>query len=339
MKTIVSVNEMSELELKPSLMTSQWRELVETEIAVRWKNRSHWITVGLPKCDEKQITPAFEKCGVTYSECGSCGSLFAPHRPSEDDLSAYYRESAPAQFWREHLLRTGAEARLEKLTRPRADWIQAGIAEYIPEANRLVDTSAHGRELLDLLVSENHKLKLIVAAGIAPDLDGPTTARIKVLPCRTADLPSLGPVDVIVAIDALDRAADCEVLIKAWADLLVVGGIIFATVPVASGFEIQTLWDRSPTVLPPDKINLPSIKGLQQFFAEPTWEILELSTPGMFDVEIVRRAIEMEPTRPWPRVVRSLIEPTSKQAQFSLVELLQSQRLTSFARLVIRKKV
>jgi hypothetical protein len=59
----------------------------------------------------------------------------------------------------------------------------------------------------------------------------------------------------------------------------------------------------------------------------------------MFDVEIVRRAIELEPTRPWPRVVRSLIEFTSKQAQFSLVELLQAQRLTSFARLVVRKKV
>lgn len=338
MKTIVSVSEISELEIKPPKMVSQWRKLVETEIAARWKDRSHWITVGLPKCDQRQITPAFEKCGIAYFECGSCGSLFAPHRPSEDELSDYYRESAPARFWREQLMRTGAEARLEKLTRPRADWIQAGIAEYIPTASRLVDTSPHGRELLDLLVSENHMLKQIVAAGIDPDLDGTTTARIKVLPCRAADLPSLGPVDVIIAIDALDRAADCELLINAWADLLAVGGIIFATVPVASGFEIQTLWDRSPTVLPPDKINLPSIRGLQQFFAEPTWEILELSTPGMFDVEIVRRAIEMEPTRPWPRVVRSLVEYTDKQAQFSLVELLQSQRLTSFARLVIRKK-
>ena len=338
MKTIVSVSEMSELEIKPSQMVRQWRKLVETEIAARWKDRSHWITVGLPKCDPKQITPAFEKCGITYFECGSCGSLYAPHRPSEDELSDYYRESTPARFWREQLLLPSAEVRLEKLTRPRADWIQAGIAEYIPTASRLVDTSPHGRELLDLLVSENHMLKKIVAAGIAPDLDGTTTARIKVLPCRAADLPSLGPVDVIIAIDALDRAADCELLINAWADLLAVGGIIFATVPVASGFEIQTLWDRSPTVLPPDKINLPSIRGLQQFFAEPTWEILELSTPGMFDVEIVRRVIEMEPTRPWPRVVRSLVEYTDKQAPFSLVELLQSQRLTSLARLVIRKK-
>ena len=338
MKTIVSVSEMSELEIKPSQMVSQWRKLVETEIAARWKDRSHWITVGLPKCDPKQITPAFEKCGITYFECGSCGSLYAPHRPSEDELSDYYRESTPARFWREQLLLPSAEVRLEKLTRPRADWIQAGIAEYIPTASRLVDTSPHGRELLDLLVSENQMLKQIVAAGIDPDLDGTTTARIKVLPCRAADLPSLGPVDVIIAIDALDRAANCEVLINAWADLLAVGGIIFATVPVASGFEIQTLWDRSPTVLPPDKINLPSIRGLQQFFAEPTWEILELSTPGMFDVEIVRRAIEMEPTRVWPRVVRSMVEYTDKQAQSSLIELLQSQRLTSFARLVIRKK-
>ena len=339
MKTVVSVNEMSELDLKPSRMVSQWRALVEAEFATRWKDRSQWTTTELPGCNPQQVTLAFEKCGVTYSECKSCGSLFAPSRPSEDALADYYRQSAPARFMREQMMSSGTQARREKLIRPRADWIEAGISEYVPHATRLVDMSANGRELLDLLASETRTLHTILAASVVADLDGVTTSRIKVLPTRVADLPSLGPVDVIVAIDALDRAFDCGKLIKAWAQLLAPGGIIFATVPVASGFEIQTLWDRSPTILPPDKLNLPSVIGLQQFFAEPQWEILELSTPGIFDIEIVRNAIELEPTVLWPRVVRSLVENIDKQAHTSLTELLQSQRLTSFARLIVRKTV
>ena len=37
------------------------------------------------------------------------------------------------------------------------------------------------------------------------------------------------------------------------------------------------------------------------------WELLELSTPGMFDVEIVRRAVEANPSGEWPRVLRALV--------------------------------
>ena len=58
----------------------------------------------------------------------------------------------------------------------------------------------------------------------------------------------------------------------------------------------------------------------------------------MFDVEMVRRAIEAEPDAPWPRMVRALVERTDVAGRTALVELLQSCRLTSFARLVVRKE-
>jgi hypothetical protein len=271
-------------------------------------------------------------------ECPACGSLYAPFRPSEDELWAWYRESAPARFWREQILPASEAARREKMTRPRADWVLDGIAEYVPSARRLVDISPYGRVLVDLLAAENPGLIKVVVAGMTADLEGVSTPRVQVQPTRVADLPGHGPADVIVAIDALDRAFDLGALVGAFEQLLAPGGVVFATAPVASGFEIQTLWERSPTVIPPDKLNLPTVEGLQQLFAAPTWEILELSTPGMFDVEMVRRAIEAEPDVPWPRMVRALVERTDAVGRMALVELLQSRRLTSFARLVVRKE-
>ena len=213
-----------------------------------------------------------------------------------------------------------------------------GIAEYVPHARRLVDISSHGRGLVDLVAAENSGLVDLVMVGMTADLEGVSTPRVHVQPTRVADLPAHGPADVIVAIDVLDRAFDLGALIGAFEQLLAPGGVVFATVPVASGFEIQTLWARSPTVIPPDKLNLPSVAGLQQLFAAPAWEILELSTPGMFDVEMVRRAIAAEPDVPWPRMVRALVERTDSVGRMALVELLQSRRLTSFARLVVRKE-
>jgi hypothetical protein len=338
MKTIVSVQEISEFDIKPHAAVAQWHALVEAEIARRWADRSGWIRVDWPSCKQVDAIPAFERYGIVYVECPACGSLYAPFRPSEDELWAWYRESAPARFWREQILPASEAARREKMMRPRADWVLDGIAEYVPSARRLVDISPYGRGLVDLVAAENPGLVDLVTAGMTADLEGISTPRVQVQPTRVADLPGHGPADVIVAVDALDRAADLGALVEAFEQLLAPGGVVFATAPVASGFEIQTLWERSPTVIPPDKLNLPTVEGLQQIFAAPTWEILELSTPGMFDVEMVRRAIEAEPDAPWPRVVRALVERTDAAGRTALVELLQSRRLTAFARLVARKE-
>lgn len=58
----------------------------------------------------------------------------------------------------------------------------------------------------------------------------------------------------------------------------------------------------------------------------------------MFDVEIVHRAIVSNPELPWPRVVRLLVERSDATGHTALVELLQSRRLASFARLVARRQ-
>lgn len=337
MKTVVSVQEISEFDIKPRGMVGEWRSLVEGEIARRWVDRRAWVRVDWPTCAREDTIPAFERYGLAYVECQQCGSLYAPLRPDEKEIWGWYRESAPAVFWREHLLSASAEARTQKMTRPRADWVLDGMAEYVPSARRLVDISAWGRALIDVLAAENRDLGEIVAAGMTADLEGGAAPRIQVEPTHIARLPELGPADVVVAVDAFDRTPDLAALVNALELLLAPGGVLFATAPVASGFEIQTLWERSPTIIPPDKLNLPTVEALQRMFALPTWQILELSTPGMFDVEMVYRAMEAEPEGPWPRVVRSLVQKTELAGRTALVELLQSQRLTSFARLVVRR--
>jgi hypothetical protein len=337
MKTVVSVQEMAELEIKPSTQLAEWRHLVEAEIANRWNDRSHWISVPCPACANDAAQPAFERFGIAYVECKACGTLYACLRPDENVLSAWYRESSPARFWRERVLPTSAAARQEKIVRPRADWVLDGIAEYAPQARRLVDLSPHGRPLLDAISEEAPGLTELFAVGVTADLEGKSTRRVHVQPTAVVDLPTLGPTDIVLAVDVLDRAADLGALVAALERLAAPGGVVFATCPVASGFEVQALWDRSPTIIPPDKLTLPTLDGLMRRFPPPAWEVLELSTPGMFDVETVRQAIAADPGGPWPRVVRALVERTDAAGREALVEFLQARRLSSFARLVVRR--
>jgi SAM-dependent methyltransferase len=337
MKTIVSVQEIAEFDIKPPAALAQWHSMVDAELARRFKDRSGWVEAAWPTCTRAQMKPAFEHSGIHYVESETCGSIFALERPGEEEIRAWYRDSEPAKFWREKVLPASEEARREKITRPRADWIMDGIAEYAPSARRLVDVSTHGRALTNLLAEEQAGLTSIVAAGITADLEGALHAKVKAQSAPTRDLANLGPADVVVAIDALDRASDPALFLQTMGKLVAPGGILFLTAAVASGFEIQTLWGKSPSINPPDKLNLPTVDALQKFFPAPGWEILELSTPGMFDVEMVRRAIEKEKDGPWPRVVRSLVENTDETGRTALVELLQARRLASFARLIARR--
>ena len=337
MKTIVSVQEISEFDLKPSNAVAHWRTLVKEEIGQRWKDRSRWMRINWPTCDIEQEKPAFERDGFVYVESSICGSLYASYRPNEDEIWSWYRESIPSKFWRDELLSLSKQSRQEKINEPRSDWIAEGISEYKPLASSLLDISTNGRELINLVASKNTGLKRFVMAGMTADLEGGATAMIDVEPTKIIDLPKHGLVDVIVAIDILDRVSDVSLLINALEETLAPGGISFITCPVSSGFEVQALWDGSLTIQPPDKLNIPSVKGLKLLFPAPKWEILELSTPGVFDVELVSRAIAENPKKSWPRIVRSLVGETDASGKMALVELLQSQRLSSFARLVIKR--
>lgn len=291
MKTVVSLQDLLELEIRPGALLGEYHRL--TEAAVRAWPAAALHDVACQACGHPAARPAFERFGLSYKECERCGTVYLSPRPDARLLADQARDSAPARFWRERVVPETEDARREKILGPRADWVHDAIAEYAPAASRIVELSPYG--------------------------DGPE-----------------GPADVITAFETFDRAADLPALVRAAHRALVPGGLLFTTAPSISGFELQVLWDRARTVTPPDKINLLSIRGFKALFADG-WEILELSTPGMFDVETVRRAVEADPAAAWPRFVRTLVTETDEQQRIEFQEYLQRARLTSFARLLVRR--
>ena len=338
MKTTVSVQEMDELQIRPHEEIAEWRRLVAAGIDERWRDRAGWNTVSCPCCADEAATPAFSRGSVAYSECRSCGTLFAPQRPDEAALRSWFRDSDASRYWRDTLLAATGANRRESIVLPRAQWILDGVAEYVPKAKKLVDVSANGRPLVDEVLAGAPTLEAVLA-GAAADLESQSRGPISVAPTAVADLATLGPAQLVTAIDAFDRAANLRALVAAVHATLEPGGVLFATLPVASGFEVQALWHRSPSVFPPDRMNLPTVNGLVRLFAGPSWELLELSTPGVLDVEMVRRAIEQAPDVEWPRALRALVPAANTSGHEQFIEYLQARRLTSFARLVARRRL
>jgi hypothetical protein len=240
------------------------------------------------------------------------------------------------------LLKLSADSRRIKIVEPRAQWILDGISEYIQttvdDQIKLTDISFFGRALVEAISDFSENIQ-IMSSGILADKEGPLSDKIVINPLTSIDNPgTLEATDVLVAIDVLDRVQNIKGFFSELEKVIKPGGIFFATCPVSSGFEIQSLWEKSPSIIPPDKLNLPSIQGLLHLFSSSgKWEILELSTPGMFDIENVRKELKRDSSVIWPRSLHVLLDDIDKQGIELFTEYLQSQRLSSFARLVLRR--
>jgi SAM-dependent methyltransferase len=315
MKTVVSLQELVDVEIRPDRLFDEFRDLSRASVAAL--AAGPLVDAACQACGSAESRAAFEKLGLKYRECEVCHSVFVSPRPSAAHLAEYYRSSPAARFWRDRVLRETLETRRAKLAAPRAEWVADGVAEHRPRARRGLDLSPHG----DLVAGE--------LAALLPDL------RVEAVPLGDA-LPQGDGFDLAMAFDTLDRAADVRGLVDGLARALQPGGLLFVIAPTISGFDLQVLWERSPSILPPDKLNLLSIDGFSRLFAAPPWKIIELSTPGMFDVENVRHAIDQAPGADWPRPIRSLVDG-GDAARAELQEYLQRHRLASFARLIVRR--
>ena len=339
MKTMVLDRDILELEIKPQAMLEEYRQLIAQEVKAQLAVPTQLTSCVCPGCRSDASTVAFEKFGLTYLECDRCKTVYVSPRPSEETLTDFYRNSKSSRYWRERILPETRETRREKLFRPRAQWLLDVVDQHCPQA-RLGIVVGHHNDLLieELARQETHLFQILVTNPIADiEFAGISLPGVTIRPTPVNALDSLGPADVFLVFDILDRCADVDALFATARATLAPGGLLLASTTLISGFDLQVLWERSSSIYPPDRLNLLSVEGLTALFERHGFEALEFSTPGMFDVEVVQRAIRADPEGDWPRFIRYLVENRDEDALSALQEYLQKYRLSSFARIVLRR--
>jgi hypothetical protein len=339
MKTVVLDQQVLEWEVKPQAMLDEYRQLLAEEVTTWFSDPHRLSKCSCPGCQSDRSNVAFEKFGFTYHHCVQCKSLYVSPRPSEEALVDFYMNSKSSRFWQERILKETKETRRAKLFKPRAQWVLDIVDQYRPDARLGIVIGYHNDLLIEELMLQDKRLfELIVTNPIADiEFKDLTLSGVTIRPTPTGQLISCGPADILFAFDIFDRCTDVDALFAAARSILTANGLILASTTMISGFDLQMLWDRSESIYPPDRLNLFSTEGLSAAFERHGFEALEFSTPGMFDVEIVQRAIHDAPQDDWPRFIRYLVENRSEDALRSFQEYLQKYRLSSFGRIALRR--
>ncbi|MBI4061603.1 MAG: methyltransferase domain-containing protein [Elusimicrobia bacterium] len=328
-------NQMKEAEIRPRELFDRYLLLSSQDAQALLSARAGFIDVPCPACASPDAIPAFKKQGFNYVLCRACASLYVSPRPTPEQLLSFYRDGEAVKFWSSEFFRQTAEARREKMFRPRAQLISklAGRASSgAPQT--LVDIGAG----YGLFLEEMKKLDVFhTLVGLEP---GPDMADI----CRARGFRIIQKVaenaavddcsaDFATAFEVLEHVFDPLLFLSGARRLLRPGGQLIFTTLAASGFDIQVLWDRSKSVYPPHHLNLLSAVGIEMLVARAGFSLLELSTPGELDVDIVANMADQDKNLPLPRFVSQILA-CDEDGRRQFQSFLTHNRLSSHIRVV-----
>lgn len=273
-----------------------------------------------PMSGESRHEVFFEKWGLAYAFCPRTWNLSLGSIPSEDTLQRYFHDSELSRLraapeYQEHL-----SQRRHSLWQHQMEWIEGRIQRYLRKDK--VDLINWG------IKAQGWQALLQQAPWIRH------YASVSPLPPVT-DNDHGDSAEVVCLFDVIQRSGSPKQLLRDVADRLQPGGLLLASCRSGSGFDVLTLGGASDSIFPYDHVCLPSPAGMAELIRQTGLELLELTTPGMLDVQLVRAAEKELPQNRYFQ--RYLLEQGSQDLDERLQQFLQQNNLSSHLRIVARK--
>ena len=340
MRRVVVSDDYRELEIWPSESFDRYLEITEEEVKRLLIDTGNLVDVPCPACDSTRKRKGFIKFGLEYVECKDCKTLYVSPRPSEENTNRYFIESEATGFWHSHVVKETLKGRIGHLFRPRAMWVANITDQYFETPSVFVDINSMYNEFLEEIDKLNvFKTKIVLdpSIDIAEPIKEETGFEIINKSFMNIDSSEINA-NTVTAFAVIDRVYNPERFLNAVNSLLTDSGLLFFTTTTISGFDLQVLWENAKTIFPPDHINLLSIEGIVKLLERSGFEIIELSTPGQLDVELVKNALQNNEELQILRFISYLLNNRDKNAHYSFQEFLQQFKLSSHVRVAARRK-
>lgn len=324
---------MKEEEIRPAKIFDEYLRLAreDTDIYFGTAERHNG---NCPACATKGVF-AFVKHGFSYETCPNCLSLFVNPRPANIAFSKYYTESSSSKYWASTFYKETADARREKLWKPKAQLIWDKLAHYGASQHITIDIGG-GFGLFAEVMRELTGQTPIV---IEPSPYFAAECRGKLIPViekfleqvESLDMPS-GP-KAFVSFELFEHLHDPAAFLEQLKNLMMSGDLFIFTTLSGSGVDIQALWEDSKSVSPPHHLNFLNPRAVEILLARLGLKALEVTTPGRLDIDILVNNQALIKDRFWQTFVAKASEAEKAQWQ----KMIASSGWSSHMMIVCRK--
>lgn len=271
-----------------------------------------------PICNKGQGEYFYTKWGMDYVRCDNCKSVFA--LCDIDNLELYKKSKELLQ------LRTSEEYQQEIIDRREEAW-----TEFLEWVQVRSFRFMHRNTNLSIIDFGN-RYKGYTEAIQKSQLCGEYNLRQTIL---QEDEKSIQHADIVFCLDQLQQESKPEKLLRKMRIQLKDDGLLFIGTRAGSGFDILTLKESNPRIYPYEHVMLPSLDGLITCINNAGYEILEVTTPGIMDVQYVlenKDEIKSDDT-----FVQYMIQQSDDKVLQEFQRFLQKSGLSSFVRIIARK--
>jgi SAM-dependent methyltransferase len=328
---------MKESEIRNPKTHERYLQLVREDALSFFGDSRHLEETACPACRARRFQPEFVKFNFTYGTCQGCRTLYVNPRPKMAPLTDFYVNSPSSRYWVEEFFKPVAEARRERMFKPRA----RHVAELLPglAKEKIGDIGAGYGLFLEELRCFWPEAEFF---AIEPSPEMAAICRGKGLGVAEVMIEDLQGADgtfaVLTAFELLEHLHTPETMIRKAFSLLRPGGYFLATTLSGEGFDIQVLWENSRSVFPPHHLNFMNPDSLSALCRGVGFEIEAAETPGVLDWQIIEGCVqrnEVAVGRFWETVVRQ----GSAEAKQELQDWITKHRLSSHMRVLARKPI
>lgn len=326
---------MKEEEIRPKKIFDEYLRLARQD-TVTYFEHAVLEDGTCPACDSK-AAPAFTKFGFSYDICGRCQTLFVNPRPVASAFSRYYTESPSSKYWATTFYKETAEARREKLWRPKARTVTDLLRRHGQGGApvTVVDIGGGYGLFAEEMRSVEGKSPVVIEPG--PDLAMACRAKGLVVVEKFLEDVSAGELPpgnkAFVSFELFEHLHNPAVFMRHLWGLMATGDLFIFTTLSGTGVDIQALWEDSKSVMPPHHLNFFNPHSIELLLERTSFESVEIATPGLLDMDILTNNQGLIKDRFW----RTFISMASDDDKRRWQELVAASGWSSHMMVVCRK--
>lgn len=324
---------MKENEIRPKAIFDEYLRLTAQDVETFFRDAARH-DVGCPACGSPG-SEAFTKSGFAYAVCPECETLFVTPRPDRAVFDAYYRDAPSTRFWADVFYKETEAARREKIWRPKARLVAEKITAFAGSGHVVDIGGGYGTFGEELLAIPGFQVTVI-----EPSVHLARVCREKGLPVVERFLEQLTAEDLpagaktFVSFELFEHLHEPVLFLEVLAELMGPNDLFIFTTLSGTGLDIQVLWEKSKSVAPPHHLNFVNPGAASRLLERCGLEMVEVTTPGRLDVDILLNNIDEIRDRFW----RTFLKTADEEARERMQSWIAGSLLSSHMMVVARRK-
>lgn len=282
---------LSENDIRPKDLDEGKLAAMDADLHRLAQRKNEFIRVSCPACGVDVPVHEFDKYGFAFDRCGDCQTVYMNPRATPEILADFYAHSVLYEYWNEHIFPASRAARMERIFRPRVARILELCSRWELNPEVLIEVGSAGGMFCEEAQRSGGFGRII---GIEPGAAQASTCRAMGIEVIESTLEQVGELDtlaqVIASFETIEHVYSPEDFLRHCYRLLAPEGLLVLTCPNYAGFDIMALGTLSDS-LDAEHINLFNPRSLCQLVERCGFEVLDLSTPGELDAELVRNKV------------------------------------------------